>query len=479
MATFTAEQLKQKYGGVLASSTTSSTPTNPGNAFSRVIDTIARRGENVEQAISGTGQYSGQSPIRRGLSATAEAFSAVPEVALEASPGFVREPLKAAGEVIGQGFSALTDRIASTKLFKEIGELEAQGYLTPDTAPELFRLKESLGGTAAAGEIAGNIAGAKGTSQTLRVGTDLARNVAGQGLSQAKNIASKGAGIVKDITPTSQRVINDQITKALDLTQGDLNNIYQSTGNELGVWISKHNLIGDNKDLTQKNIKDFTDQNYKAVRQEIDKVTDTYKPYQVPRYVDALKQILSKVQGVAGLEKISVEVQNLLKKQDIKLADVQRVKELMDDHFNLYKVTGEVGEGRAKEGLANIRKDIQTFIEDQVKNKTGADIKGMNNNVQTGYNILDAIDNRMQRGLTRSNIKLGDWGTFVATTGITGGNFLAGLAVVLGKKALETPAARLRIAKWFDSQSDKRKQRILNQVQEGKIPEELKPFIKK
>ena len=46
-------------------------------------------------------------------------------------------------------------------------------------------------------------------------------------------------------------------------------------------------------------------------------------------------------------------------------------------------MTGEVGQGVAKEGLANVRKELKDFIESQVAKETGADIRIMNNNVAT------------------------------------------------------------------------------------------------
>ncbi len=261
------------------------------------------------------------------------------------------------------------------------------------------------------------------------------------------------------------------------MTPGDIDKLHKSTGNNVGPWLADNNLIGKNKVETQANIKGFFDQNYTQVRNEIGKVDTIYRPNQVPRYTDALKQIDKKIDGVPGLEKESVEVSNLLAKKDISLSDVQHVKELLDNHFNLYKVTGDVGEGVAKEGLANIRSDLKNFIEKQVKDNTGEDIRQMNNNVSTAKSLNDFITTRSPKGLTASNLKLGDLGIF--GVGMSFGGPLAGAALVFGKKLMETPTVRLRIARYMDQLDDAKKAKIQATMQEGKIPLEFNQFIKK
>ncbi len=288
-------------------------------------------------------------------------------------------------------------------------------------------------------------------------------------------VSSYVRSTARDILPTTQESINRQVGKALDLTPGDLNNIFRSTGNDTGAWLSEHNLIGRNKAETKTNVNNFFKENYDQVRAEIGKVDEStvYRPNQVPRYTDALKEIQKKVTEVPGLEKVAAEVDNLLNKKDIKLSDVQHVKELMDDHFSLYKVTGEVSESIAKEGLANIRKDIQTFIEKQVKEKTGADIGQMNKNVSTAKSLEEAIVTRSQRDIPRSKWTKGD--TPLAVFALF--NPLVGVPAFLIKKAYETPTVRLRIARFLDQISDARKARMESQIKSNQMPPEIEQII--
>lgn len=286
-------------------------------------------------------------------------------------------------------------------------------------------------------------------------------------------IASKTAGAIsKDILPNVDRLVNHNVTTALDLTQGDVRNISQFAGHDVGKFIADENLIGLNKDATVKNLKDFYETNYDAVRQEIGKVTKTFTQTEIPRYKDALTEIKKQIADTPGLEKSNEAIDTLLKKQNPTLEDVQRVKELMDEHFSLYKATGDVQQNVTKTGLANVRNDLKNFIEKQVKETTGADIAELNNKVSTARSIMDAAETRSTRGLTRANLKLGDLGVFGIGMGL--GGPLGGAALVLGKKILESPSFKLKFSKFLDGVSDARKLKIQQDLEKGIVPKEVK-----
>ena len=287
-----------------------------------------------------------------------------------------------------------------------------------------------------------------------------------------KTISTPGS-IVKDILPTRERFVNTELTKAFDLTPGDVKNISLSTGNEPGEFLSSNNLIGVNKEATLKKVNDFYRTNYDTVRSEIGKVKATYDPVEIPRYTEALKAIKQKIAETPGLQESNYEIDSLLKKTNPTLSDVQRVKELMDQHFNLYKATGDVGQGVAKEGLANIRKDIKEWIEEEVKDKTGADIKDLNNKVQTARSLSDAIEVRSTRGLTRSNLTTKDLVTFLAAGGAYGSP-VTGALTVIAKKIYQSPTFKLRLSKWLDDLGDAKRLKIQQDLDKGILPPELK-----
>lgn len=477
MQTLTEDQFKKKYGVVAASQFDDAQKQT--SLFGDIKNSISQRADQNNQILSQPApDVLGQ--VAQGTQLAANTAGGAIDIAgnvLNRIPG-VGPALNAAGGAIKKGFNAVTDKLAGTKFFQE-----AAGGL-----PENSNLEKGLKIASAGGEIAGDIAGA-----------DLGVSGAEGALNKAGNVATRvsekidslpkpslpdlgGAtaylkGAIKDVSPTMDRTINHQVAKALDLTPSDLNNIYQSTGNDVGRWMADNNLIGVNPESTQALIKNFFTTNYQGVRAAIAQVTKEYTRPQVPGYYDALQQVYNKVQGVAGLEKEAAQVQNLMNKERLTLSDVQAAKELLDDHFSLYKVTGDVSQGVAKQGLANIRSQLKTFIEKEVKanvkDEAGnpLDIRKMNQDVSTAKSIGDAIVTRSQRGLTRANIT---WRDVMVGMGLYAFvNPLVGIAAVFARKLVTSPTFRLRVARFLDQLSDAKKAKINAALQEGKLPPEL------
>ncbi len=414
--------------------------------LSRVGSTIKNSlGEAVDsekKSISGQ-----MNPFAAGLNIAKNVTGAV-AAPLTQAPGFKQ---------VGEGFSKVGQAIVDTKMGNKVTDALSK---VPG---------QVLGGASDFIETGLNV----GTIEGVRGGTK--SGVSGA-IDKTSKVVEQGKNVISDVVPNSERIINHQVTKALDLTQADVKNIAQSTGNEVGKWVAEKNLIGKNVAETTSNVKSFFEQSYKQVRDEIGRVKKTYKQYNLPRFVDALKAVKQKITDVPGLEKVNAEISNLLAKKDLTLSEYQRAKELLDEHFSIYKATGDVGSGVAKEGLSNMRSDIKKFIESEVKKETGADIKQLNNDVSTAKGIGDAIETRSTAGLTRSNLKMGDFGAF--GLGFSFGGPLGGIAGLFMKKLAESPSVQLRIAKYMDSISDAKKAKIKAEMEGGKIPQEFNQFIK-
>lgn len=273
------------------------------------------------------------------------------------------------------------------------------------------------------------------------------------------------------IIPARERLVNSTISKALDLTQGDLRNIKNATGNDVGRWVADNNLIRGTLEETDRAINEFGT-NAKALRDaEINKVANVYNPDDVPRYKDALNEVIGQIENKIGFESTVSEAKNLLAKENINLADVQRAKELMDEAFNLYKITGDVSESTTKEGLSRVRKELRKFVEDEVSAAGGEDIFKLNNDLATARSLEKQIKARSTRDLTRANLQLGDFATFGA--GSFAGGPLGGLIALAAKKTMQNPPAMLRFAKWLDGLNDTKKAKIKATLESGEIPEEV------
>lgn len=298
---------------------------------------------------------------------------------------------------------------------------------------------------------------AEGVEQTVRRGGDLSETA-------VRDIASS-------LIPRRDRLVNSTVAKALDFTQGDLKNIKNATRNEPGQWLADKNLIRGTVEDTNEAVKSFAE-NARAVRDaEIAKITQTYEAANVPRYKDSLNEVLKQLDGKIGFEDTVSEVKELLAKETISLGDVQRAKELMDEAFNLYKITGDVSESTTKEGLSKVRQELRKFVENEVDSAGGQDIFGLNNDIATAKAIEKQIQARSTRSLTRANLQLGDFATFSA--GSFAGGPIGGLIALLGKKTLQNPPAMLRFAKWLDGLNDAKKAKFIEELNKGEIPDEI------
>lgn len=470
MATFlSAEDLKKKYAGQF---TGTSAPVAPPK------ETI---GGDISSAFKGGVDY-----IKQGYQ-DAKSTNLNPIKKTEAGAKMIAggiqaafSPLAPVTKYIGKGIEKAGDKISESKFVQEAAGREVYNpdgtkSYQPTNTKTLERVTEDVANTATGLEVIAG--GSRGTPKAPKAPKATAPIVKAPEHPKGEGPMGYVKSTVRDIVPTGQAYINEQAAKALDLTPGDMDKIYESTGNKPGNWLAENNLFGKNKEETQANIQKVFDRDYTGVRAEIAKVDKVYQQYNIPGFVTALKQALKETQGIAGLEKDSVQIQNLLRKKDLTLEDVQLAKEIIDENFDdLYNQMGEVGSGKRKRGLANIRTDIKEFIEKEVKEATGADIAKMNNNVQTSRSINKIITKRDPVGLKRSNLRMGDFA--VLGMGSFIGGLPTGLALLFVKKVLETPTARLRIARTIDKVSDARKAQMKEEMKQGVIPVEFAPFIK-
>ena len=453
--------------------------------FASIKEDLAKRGENVNDAfnrdqsfVSKTLQLIGQGAgfvgdiVGEGIKSVGRGISAI-------TPDIIEKPFVGGAKKLGVGI--LNTSLGQAGLRAIEGGVESYNQFKQEN-PETARNLEAVVNIASllpigkGAQIAGKgaIKGGEVVGGVVKEGAEAVGNVAKAGASKVGNVIKSTAG---DIIPTKKGFTNTEIIKALDFTDGDAKKIYQSTGNKAGEFIFKNNLLGDTVQATKQKLDDYFTQNYTAVRDEIGKVTKPYTIKTVPRYTDALEQIKKTVNDVVGLEDVNKEVDTLLKNKKPILADVQRVKELMDEQFNLYKVTGDVQAGRQKAGLEKMRNEIKQFIENEVKTNTGADIAKLNNNVASAKTISNAIDDRITRGSTRATLTASDIVTFLTGSGFA--TPIGGIGALLGKKLYQSPTFKIKFVKWLNRKSGAEKAKILQDLKSGVTPKGLKAVTDK
>lgn len=123
----------------------------------RASSVIKKAGSEVQNQIAGKENLN-ENPLKRGVKATAAAFSAPIKLAFEALPEPARNALKSVGDFIGKGIKSVTDYFGSNPTLQK---------WTQDHPDAYKALTNTLATTAGAGEIAGDILAINGLTQSL------------------------------------------------------------------------------------------------------------------------------------------------------------------------------------------------------------------------------------------------------------------------------------------------------------------------
>lgn len=388
MATLTKKQFEEQYGKeVYSQFNPLQTFENKPTAFERVSKVISEAGQKVQENISGTGEFSGQSAFRRGTQATAEAFTAVPETAIALSPEPVREGIAKVGEAIGSGFGKLIDFIGGNK------QLQKFVQENPDTA----RAIEEVAGTlSAGGEISGTILGAKGSTKSLEVGSNLTKSGLAKiadATRELKGINVPGpagidlatkAGLAPD--QIMQRVA--RISKGKQAKFNDL-----SGGESVGQYLVNRNIFGGPDDIV--------DSLYKRMKESKSRVDDSLKTVQGEFKADSVKTALdqlierdTRVSTPGALAPDSKRITELFKKYNqrgLTLSEVNEVKRLYERNVKVdYLNFGNPQTDKLAQAN-NIDSALRNLVTDKAS-KAGIDtVRQLNKETQLAKQLLDDL----------------------------------------------------------------------------------------
>jgi len=257
---------------------------------SRVSSDISTAGSTIQSQIAGEGKYANETPVRRGTEAGATAANAVLQTASEALPSPVRSAIDAGMGAISKGFNFLTDKLASTKLFSDIGNLEAQGYINPKDNPELYKLKEVLGTVSAQGQVAGDI-----------VAADQIANAAQQGVNLSKQGAQAVQAKLSTMADTSAEASQQSAIKAAgQIVQGKTGQAATSAGVLKNIDATGVKTYEDLSNAVQTHINDLksiVDAEYEAnpTPIKLDDLTQTLKSGDVTAQANYVKDALTQL----------------------------------------------------------------------------------------------------------------------------------------------------------------------------------------
>lgn len=336
---------------------------------------------------------------------------------------------------------------------------------------------DAVGGFASlASEFIGVGAGkrlATGVKQGVSTGIDTGIDITKQGVKKTSTGISTGLKTVKDtaqdIIPTASDLRDRTLARALRLAPvEDISRIEQATGNKIGEFMNRFELVKDTPAETVDALSKFQKQNYNRVREAIALDDGVYTFKDIPEMqdtIDLLKNDLAGRKSVEYKNAIST-LENIENKGQFDLMEVQYVKSLADDVESLYKRSGEVKDSILMQDKAQTINRVRGFIEDRVIEKyPDIDIRALNNNTRTSRAILDAVIKRGSKADTSSFFQLGDLAVLgvgnVQTPGL-------GYAALFTKKVFESSPIQLRLSRFFSGKANAK------QVVDGLTPAKLK-----
>lgn len=132
-----------------------------------------------------------------------------------------------------------------------------------------------------------------------------------------------------------------------------------------------------------------------AVDKGINSVEWLYKNSSVDEILQFLRKDLSEI---PWQDKVVNRISELFTKSNkwewLKLSEINEVKRIADSQLNLFTIAWDVREWATKQGLTNLRWDIQKFIENTAAEKWVKNIKQLNKETQVNKTLIDAINRK-------------------------------------------------------------------------------------
>jgi hypothetical protein len=435
-----SQQEFEKLRAHLASRKASGNPVKIGavdsTISSRVSSTVQGNLAKGGDALAGEGEFAGRGSIDRGFSAAAEVANIVPKVAYDVLPQPARKALDYVGEKVGQGFNAVTDKIASTDLFREIGELEAKGLINPETNPGFYKLKGTLNVGSASGQIAGDVLmtnqAAKVAQSTAKV-TGKAAAVVKDKTAQALQSA-KSAGIkVKDAAANPENIMQ----RVARISKDKQAKFEQVAGESVGKYLVDRNIYGNVEKITNQLYKRFKD-SYQQADDSLSQLKGKFTPEPIKTALKELSEREARVSTPGAPSPTIARVNQLAAKKSWDMSEINEIKRLYERNVKVDYLKQNLPESVARAN--NIDSAIRNWQFKQAKTLGLKNLPEINRETQLAKQLMDALGKEYAGNAGNNAINLSDWLV------MSGGDPTA-IGLFITKKTLSAKTVQSAIAK--------------------------------
>ena len=269
---------------------------------------------------------------------------------------------------------------------------------------------------------------------------------------------AKVAETVKDIW-TAWKAAEGLIWSTLKLNRTDIDRFKRfSWGKSPSRFLLDKDLAKWSKETIAQETANFAKNKFDELNESVSWIKGTH---QNGKFTQAFDSLLSNVEWVPWLEDKLADLIKLKAKHDstwLDLSEVLELKRKIDQDADIFTVAWEVKAAKQKEWLANIRKNIKEFIEDEAS-KTWVDVKELSNDIQLSTEIKQWLAKIINREESNNIFWLMDW---IITAWTAWTLWLEAAAVAfIGKKVLDNPSLRNSVARWLNSLDDITKTKLL------------------
>lgn len=174
------------------------------------------------------------------------------------------------------------------------------------------------------------------------------------------------------------------------MLKGKLMTEWVSTPQDLGKWMLDRNIKW-NKETIINTLLSRADKSYKAVDDSLASISGAVTS---PTAKKALQQTYDDLSKIAWLEDEAQNILKLISKDKFTLSELNKVKRILDDQYNIYTKTGDPTAWMKAKWLQKIRSTIQKTIEDEAETLWVKNIKSLNNETQIARGMADAISRK-------------------------------------------------------------------------------------
>lgn len=402
----------------------------------REKESIQKRANNIQQAITGQGDYAGKSATERALSANAQAWSAVSSTVYNALPDSVRNTLDKIGEGIGGGINYIADKISNNKSLQEAMSGD------PKNTEKLI---SGLQMASDLGLISGEILGADQVATALNKVTNVASQVPEQVSKVSEKISEtlnpKLEKLKNKVSITTDEAPSAIMNKVARLTPSDANQFAKLSGGEThGEYLARTGNFGTPDEVITKEAQKFT-QSVKSVDDALAKLDGVYTDGSL---VDMANDLVKKAESVSTENvkspylKQALDLQSKLKDGGISMSEVNTLKRLYEKNVKLGY--NKLINADKVEQATNLDNAVRKWQVATAKNLGLENLTELNKQTQLSKFIVDKLGKQVIGKTGLNGVSLTDYI-------ILAGGDTTSIAGFLTKKFFSNKAIQARVAK--------------------------------